>query len=135
MSFLFTLSTEKNVHNFSLEWPTIFLSAPFSYNYLIFFCVCQISIHYLIILSIVMYYHIKLYTILYIKSSHHNFEDIVNVNRLYLSFEDISSPLHNKTQPGHAVKIPMIIWYHLNNYFFYKAIWSNLHSIPSLVWF
>ena len=24
---------QKNVHNFSLEWPTIFLPAPFSYNF------------------------------------------------------------------------------------------------------
>ena len=28
-------------------------------------------------------YDIKLYIILHIKSSHHNFEDNVNVNRLY----------------------------------------------------
>ena len=29
-------------------------------------------------------YDIKLYIIVHIKSSHHNFEDIMNVNRLYI---------------------------------------------------
>ena len=37
-----SLYPQKNVDNFSLEWLTIFLSAPFSYNYpsRSFTCMC-----------------------------------------------------------------------------------------------
>ena len=76
---------QKNVHSFSLEGLTIFLSAPFSYNYSFcsFLYVKIQSIASLSSCNIIMYYpyDIKLYTILHIKSSHPNFEVIVNVNR------------------------------------------------------
>ena len=58
-----------NVHNFSLEGPTIFFPAPFSYNYPSHSFLCMSNFN-----------DIKLYTILHIKSSYHNFEDIMNVN-------------------------------------------------------
>ena len=76
--------TLENVHNFSLECLTTFSPVPFSYNSPShsFFYVCQISIHCFVIELQYNPYDIKLYIILHIKSLHHSFEDIVNVNRL-----------------------------------------------------
>ena len=40
-----SLWPQKNVRNFSLEWPTIFLPPPFSYNYLSRSFLCMLNLN------------------------------------------------------------------------------------------
>ena len=75
----FTLTSEMLVWNEQQSHKFHLIILP------VLFCVHKNSIHCFIIElqhNHVLMYDIKLYTILHIKSSHSNFEDIMNVNRL-----------------------------------------------------